>query len=114
MLEYYVTNLRKTVINYKKVNRLFAKYQCDLEMKRRIKDLSLIKAVLQRHVIETICEEAAKYFGHLNHKDVKDTGKSQLLESEINSQIRELIVLMDKFTKERSGIHDVTSAVPIK
>jgi hypothetical protein len=109
-LEDYITNLRgKTKINYKNVNKLFARYHCNLEMKSRIKDIPLIKALLQRHVIEFICENASKYFDDIMNKD-----KPQSLESEINFKVNELINLTDKFAKTRFESSKVTSAVPIK
>lgn len=109
-LEDYVTNLRSKIkINYKKVNKLFAHYNCNLEMKARIKDTTLIKALLQRHVVEFIYENAAKYF-----EDVKNTDEPQSLESEINFKVNELINLTDKFAKTRFESGKVTSAVPIK
>ncbi|RIA90034.1 hypothetical protein C1645_823946 [Glomus cerebriforme] len=110
MLEDYVSNLRtKTKVNYKKVNNLFTHYHCNLTMNSHIKDLSLIKALLQRHVIEFIYRNALDYF-----ENVKNTDESQSLESEINSNVKELINLMDKFAKSRSESDNVTSAVPIK
>ncbi|CAG8706690.1 4890_t:CDS:2 [Rhizophagus irregularis] len=109
-LEDYVTNLRSKIkINYKKVNKLFAHYNCNLEMKARIKDTTLIKALLQRHVVEFIYENAIKYF-----EDVKNTDEPQSLESEINFKVNELINLTDKFAKTRFESGKVTSAVPIK
>ncbi|RGB28316.1 hypothetical protein C1646_745902 [Rhizophagus diaphanus] len=109
-LEDYVTNLRSKIkINYKKVNKLFVHYNCNLEMKARIKDTTLIKALLQRHVVEFIYENAVKYF-----EDVKNTDEPQSLESEINFKVNELINLTDKFAKTRFESGKVTSAIPIK
>ncbi|GBC01486.1 hypothetical protein RclHR1_04200004 [Rhizophagus clarus] len=108
-LEDYVTNLRsKTKIHYKKLNKLFAQYHCKLEMKPRIKDPTLIKALLQRHVIEFIYNNTAEYF------DVNNIDEPQSLESEITFKVNELISLTDKFAKTRFESSKVTSAVPIK
>ncbi|RIA90041.1 hypothetical protein C1645_770974, partial [Glomus cerebriforme] len=85
-LEDYVTNLRtKTKINYKKINNLLIRYHCNLKMNARMKDLTLIKALLQRYVIDYIYEKSLNYFENINNIDI-----SQSLESEINFKVKEL------------------------
>ncbi|GBB91273.1 hypothetical protein RclHR1_18450003 [Rhizophagus clarus] len=110
-IEDYVTSLRsKTKIHFKKVNHLFSQYKCNLKMNPQTKEISLIKALLQRHVIEFILKNTIEYFEDTNIT----TGNIQSLESEINSKANELMNLTCKFSKTRVGSNNVTLAVPIK
>ncbi|CAG8663884.1 2629_t:CDS:2 [Rhizophagus irregularis] len=108
----YITTLRssKTRIHFKKVNQLFSKYQCNLKMNSRTKEITLIKALLQRHVIEFILKNTIKYFENF----INDNNNILSLEYEINSKVNELMNLTYKFSKSRFEINNVTLAVPIK
>jgi hypothetical protein len=58
----YVGNLRPRVdINYEEVNKLLRSYGCHAQVKSKEKELLLVKAVLQRHVLSIIFDEAKNY-----------------------------------------------------
>jgi len=74
-------------------------------------DLSLIKAVLRRHVIEFIFEHADKYFLRNDNSNNSDVFQ---LESRIYREAHLLVNLMDKFVHTRHVTDNVTSSIPIK
>ncbi|RGB33480.1 hypothetical protein C1646_815997 [Rhizophagus diaphanus] len=108
-LEFYVTNLRPDIdINYKNVNNLLNKYKSKTMIASKHSDIPLIKAVLQRHVLETI-------FGYVSvYTTYKNSGEPYALEALIAAKAEELILLTQKFEKTREGNDSITPAVPVK
>ncbi|CAB4375344.1 unnamed protein product [Rhizophagus irregularis] len=108
-LEFYVTNLRPDIdINYKNVNNLLSKYKSKTRISTRYSDIPLIKAVLQRHVLETV-------FGYVSvYTTYKNSGEPYTLEALIAAKAEELILLTQEFEKTREGNDSITPAVPVK
>jgi hypothetical protein len=71
-------------------------------------DIPLIKAVLQRHVLETIFGYASVY------SNIKNFNEPNSLEALIAEKAEELILLTQKFGKTREGNDSITPAVPIR
>ncbi|CAG8484976.1 14420_t:CDS:1 [Funneliformis mosseae] len=118
-LEIYITNLRPNIsIDIKMVNTLFTKYQSKIKLKTKDNAFSSIKAVLQRHVLETIFGYIKTYFDRtssifervsfFNRKD------DYYLEAQFVNKAKELDKLANEFASTRDGTDNVTSAVPIK
>ncbi|RIA87527.1 hypothetical protein C1645_284805 [Glomus cerebriforme] len=108
-LEFYVTNLRPNIeINYKNVINLLNKYRSKTRITNKPSDIPLIKAVLQRHVLETILSYVSIYINH------EDSGDSYSLEARIANKAEELILLAEELGKMREGNDNLTSTIPIK
>ncbi|CAB4437248.1 unnamed protein product [Rhizophagus irregularis] len=108
-LEFYVTNLRPDIdINYKNVNNLLSKYKSKTRISARHTDIPLIKAVLQRHVIETIFGYVSVFTTH------KSFDKPYSLEALISNKAEELISLTQEFGMTREGNDSITPTVPVK
>ncbi|GBC08045.1 hypothetical protein RclHR1_07890012 [Rhizophagus clarus] len=108
-LEIYVTNLRpKIEVNSKNVNNLLSKYKSKTRLSSKSPDIPLTKAVLQRHVLETIFSYISLYADNTNF------GEPNSLEAMIANKSEELIQLTQKFGKTREGNDSITPAVPIK
>ncbi|RGB26304.1 hypothetical protein C1646_770604, partial [Rhizophagus diaphanus] len=108
-LEIYVTNLRPNIdINYKNVNNLLSKYKSKTRLTSKSSDMPLIKAVLQRHVLETIFCYVPVY------NNIKNFSEPHSLEALIAKKAEELILLTQEFGKTREGNDSITPTVPVK
>ncbi|GES97246.1 hypothetical protein GLOIN_2v1678875 [Rhizophagus clarus] len=72
----------------------------------------LIKAVLQRHVIEQIFEYGGEYFDFNNLYDYNEHGNKT--ETNLYNRTYELAQLAEVFASERDGIDETTETLPIK
>ncbi|GES97356.1 kinase-like domain-containing protein [Rhizophagus clarus] len=107
-LEIYVTNLRpKIEVNLKNVNCLLSKYKSKTRWSSKSSDLPLVKAVLQRHVLERIFDYVSEY-------SRQNSGDSHSLEALIANKTEELILLIERFRKTREGNDKITPSVPVK
>ncbi|CAG8543519.1 11171_t:CDS:2, partial [Funneliformis mosseae] len=106
-LENYVTNLKPKInVDIKVAKQILRKYKCQTEISDKDPNKPVIKAALQRHVLEEIIKQADFYFTRSNME--------HYLESEIVSKTVELTNLMEKFYKNRLGDDRVTRHTPIK
>ncbi|CAG8440602.1 18344_t:CDS:2 [Rhizophagus irregularis] len=108
-LEIYVTNLRPNIeINYKNVKNLLSKYKSKTRLSSTSSDIPIIKATIQRHVLETI-------FGYFSvYANTKNFNEPYSLEALIANKAEELIILTQEFGKTREGNDSITLAVPTK
>ncbi|GBB98367.1 hypothetical protein RclHR1_03200017 [Rhizophagus clarus] len=107
ILDDYVTNLKFDIdININEVKELLLKYGCQTAISDKKPIKPLIRAVLQRHVLEEILKQADFYF--------KCSSKEHHLESIIVSQTTSLINLMEKFYNERHGDNEITNLMLIR
>ncbi|PKC17257.1 hypothetical protein RhiirA5_460970 [Rhizophagus irregularis] len=109
-LELYVTSLRPNInINYTNVKNLLSKYKSKTRLSSKFSDnIPIIKAVLQRHVLETI-------FGYFSvYANTKNFSEPYSLEALIANKAEELILLTQEFGKTREGNDSITPAAPIK
>ncbi len=103
-LENYVTNLKPNIdVDIKEAKQLLSKYKCRIVISDKDPNKPVIKAVLQRYVLEYIIEQARHYFTCSNLSN-----KEHRLESEIDMKTMELTNLMDKLYKNRLGDDEVT------
>ncbi|GES97329.1 hypothetical protein GLOIN_2v1678344 [Rhizophagus clarus] len=111
-LENYVTNLKPRIdVNINEAKKLLENYGCQIKISEEEPNKPLIKAVLQRHVLEEIFVEANFYFDFKNYKlSVKD----HHLESSIVDQATTLIDLMGKLNSNRLGNDEITRLIPIR
>ncbi|CAG8669762.1 11341_t:CDS:2 [Funneliformis mosseae] len=70
----------------------------------------LIRAVLQRYVIERIIVYAQEYFGNLKNHGNRPHG----IEANLLARANDLIKLTEYFAKGRTGTDDTTKVLPIK
>ncbi|CAB5390980.1 unnamed protein product [Rhizophagus irregularis] len=106
-LDNYVTNLKSNIdININEVKELLLKYGCQTVISDKKPNKSLIRAVLQRHVLEEILKQSDFYF--------TCSSKEHHLESNIISQTTLLTNLMKKFHNERLGDNDLTNLMLIR
>ncbi|RIA82244.1 hypothetical protein C1645_862979 [Glomus cerebriforme] len=105
MLENYVGTLRKVDLNFGEINKLLYTYKCKAQLKLKPKEneLQLVKAVLQRHVLEEIINDA-------NHH----LSKTESLESVIYELITLFPQILVELSTKRDGANDITRAWPIK
>ncbi|RIA87534.1 hypothetical protein C1645_877976 [Glomus cerebriforme] len=110
-LENYITKCKVNVdVNVSEIQKLLKKYKSNSVITKDNKPL--IKAVLQRHVIEQIMEYGKKYFHIDNLKDYKKFESG--IETHIYKRTIELIDLADAFARKRDGCDDTTKVLPIK
>ncbi|RIA82064.1 hypothetical protein C1645_789125 [Glomus cerebriforme] len=106
-LECYVTNFKfKTEININELKKLLDKYGCQTKIFDKELNKPLIRAVLQRHVLEEIINQANFYFTRSNNDDY--------LESEIVSQTKVLTKLMETLQNNRLGDNEITRLTLIR
>jgi len=106
-LEDYVTNLRPNIeTNATKINNLLSKYGSKTRLTSS-SNIPLTKAVLQRHVLETIFSYASIY-------SYKNSSDSYSLEAQIVHQTGDLIRLVEEFGETREGNDNITLTVPVK
>ncbi|EXX58500.1 uncharacterized protein OCT59_009921 [Rhizophagus irregularis] len=109
-LEIYVTNLKPKIdVNINEVNELLLTYECQSKISEKDPNKPLIKAVLQRRVLEEILAQADFYF-----KEFKDSNKDHHLESNIVSKTVVLNNLMEKLYNSRLGDDEITRITPIR
>ncbi|RIA90025.1 hypothetical protein C1645_823937 [Glomus cerebriforme] len=107
ILENYVTNLKPKIdVNINEAKKLLVKYGCQTKISDKEPNKPLIKAVLQRHVLEEIIAQAEFYF-------IRSNGE-YYLESEIVYQTTLLINLMENFYNNRLGDDEITRLTPIR
>ncbi|RGB22940.1 hypothetical protein C1646_729581 [Rhizophagus diaphanus] len=95
-------------IYYKSVNNLPSKYKSKTRLSSKSFDIPLIKAVLQRHVLETI-------FGYFSvYINIKNLSEPYSLEALIATKAEELILLTQEFGKTREGNDSITPTLPVK
>ncbi|CAB5127766.1 unnamed protein product [Rhizophagus irregularis] len=104
----YVTNLGKLNVNIKidEIKKLLPRYGCQIKIDPYNVDKQFIKAILRRHVLETIFEFARDFFSN-NEGD-------NYLESVVVKKTDELYGLMEKFSSTRGGTDEITKVTPIK
>ncbi|CAG8502011.1 5998_t:CDS:1 [Scutellospora calospora] len=106
----YVTHLKGSInLDYGAINRLLERYGSKTQINHQTPNKPLIKAVLQRHVLEKILNFANEYF----NKNEIDTS-TYCLESEIVYKTKDLIESVNRLSYERFGSDHVTQAAPIK
>ncbi|RHZ81664.1 hypothetical protein Glove_117g480 [Diversispora epigaea] len=110
-LDKYVTTLKSNEvdIDYEKVNTLLQKYESPTVINPSKANRILVKATLQRYVLEEILRYSNEYFKDLN----QEMDYSYLL-ANIAIKTRELSDLMITFSEEHKGDDKVTLASPIK
>ncbi|CAG8493480.1 uncharacterized protein OCT59_011963 [Rhizophagus irregularis] len=107
ILENYVTHLKPNMnINIKKVQELAQEYGCLNEITANNSNKIFIKAILQRKVLDLICEFSHEFFKF-------QCGNSKL-ESDVESKATELLELIKLFLTTRAGTDEVTGASIIK
>ncbi|RIA82053.1 hypothetical protein C1645_528164 [Glomus cerebriforme] len=104
----YVTNLvrSKVDVKFEEIAKLLPRYECQYKIDFNNPDKQFVKAILQRHVLETIFEFANYYFSQ-NKED-------HYLESDVAKKTDELYELMEKFSWTRDGTDEITKVTPIK
>ncbi|CAB4415970.1 unnamed protein product [Rhizophagus irregularis] len=106
-LDNYVTHLKPNMnINIKKVQELAQEYGCLNEITANNPNKIFIKAILQRKVLDSICEFSHEFFKF-------QCGNSKL-ESDVESKATELLELIKLFLTTRAGTDEVTGASIIK
>ncbi|CAB4434925.1 unnamed protein product [Rhizophagus irregularis] len=106
-LENYVTNLKPKIdVNINKAKELLRKYKCQIKISDKEPNKPLIKAVLQRYVLEEILDKAETYF--------KRSNKECYLESDIVASTTNLTGLMERLHNNRLGDDEITRLIPIR
>jgi hypothetical protein len=107
-IDEYVTNLGKLNVDIKidEINKLLPRYGCQTKIDLFNVDKQFIKAILQRHALETIFEFAKDFFSN-NEEDY-------YLESVVVKKTDELYGLMEKFSSTRDGTDEITKVTPIR
>ncbi|CAG8544704.1 19684_t:CDS:2, partial [Racocetra fulgida] len=104
-------------INKKEAMNLLQRYGCTESIDgEHFK--SLLKAALQRFVLETILDSTSKYFEkrlpETNNENTEENTEERSLETRIVFETKNLLDKMKHFAKFREGDDDVTRALPIK
>jgi hypothetical protein len=112
ILEDYITTCKGNVeINFSEIQKLLKKYKSNSKDQKDQKPL--IKAVLQRHVIEQIFEYGEEYFDfnnlQNNHKKYEYATESLLY-----NKTYDLIQLTKSIAEKRDGVDEITKVLPIK
>ncbi|PKC04155.1 hypothetical protein RhiirA5_362640 [Rhizophagus irregularis] len=89
-------------INIKKVQELAREYGCINEITAKNPNKLFIKAVLQRKVLDLVCEFSNEF--------VKFRDGNYKLESDIDSKAKELLNLIKLFSTTRAGTDGVIDA----
>ncbi|CAG8683779.1 11194_t:CDS:1 [Funneliformis mosseae] len=101
-LEDYTNYKRNVEINIEGVQNLLIKYGSQTVITKGQKPL--IKAVLQRHVVEQIIVYAQEYFDNQNLHQ----GRLYGIETTLFAKANELINLIENFVQKRTGTDDAT------
>ncbi|RIA87531.1 hypothetical protein C1645_284856 [Glomus cerebriforme] len=110
-LEDYITTCKGDIeINIIEIQKLLKKYESNSVVSKDQKPL--IKAVLQRHVIERIFMYGEEYFEFNNLINYKKYGCGT--ETYLYNKACELIKLAEVFAEKRDGVDDTTKVFPIK
>jgi hypothetical protein len=110
-LENYITKCKGNMEIYiSGIQNLLRKYGSNTIIS--IDQKPLIKAVLQRHVIEQIFKYGEEYFDFNNLHNYKEHGIGT--ETYLYNQTYELMQLAEVFALERDGIDETTKILPIK
>ncbi|GBC08041.1 hypothetical protein RclHR1_07890008 [Rhizophagus clarus] len=110
-LEDYITTCKGNVgINIFGVQKLLKKYGSNTIV--TIDEKPLIKAVLQRHVIQQIFTYGEEYFDFNNMKNHEKYGYGT--ETHLYNRTYELIRLAKAIAENRDGVDDITKVLPIK
>ncbi|GBB98352.1 hypothetical protein RclHR1_03200002 [Rhizophagus clarus] len=103
-LEIYVTNLKPKIdVNVDNAKQLLRKFNCQTDKEP---EKPLIKAALQRHVLEEILDKAESYF--------KCSNNEYFLESDIVESATNLTGLMERLYHNRLGDDEITRLIPIR
>ncbi|RIA87529.1 hypothetical protein C1645_877970 [Glomus cerebriforme] len=110
-LENYITKCKGNVdININEIQKLLKKYESNSVITKDHKPL--IKAVLQRHVIEQIFKYGEEYFQFANLNKYKKYGSGT--ETYLYNKANELINLAEIFAAKRDGVDETTKLLPVK
>ncbi|GBC08035.1 hypothetical protein RclHR1_07890002 [Rhizophagus clarus] len=109
-LKDYTTCKGKIDINSARIQNLLKEYGSNTIISEKDQNKILIRAVLQRHVIEKIFEYAKEYFDKPDNHQKNTYGT----ETHIYQKVRELIELTRNFAKNRTEIDDPTKVLPTK
>ncbi|KAF0480260.1 hypothetical protein F8M41_023757 [Gigaspora margarita] len=109
-------SLKKVNINYTAFKDLLKKYDCSSAGDKPSR--TLLKGILQRHIIDMVIEYANKYLkiDDENEKFLKtnENQKEQALETVLISTTKKLLKYIDLFSTKRIGKDEVTKSAPIK
>lgn len=110
-LRNYVTTLKGNdfEIKFEAVNNLIKKYNIKTSVTPENSNKSLIKAILQHHILKKIIKDMNKYFNHNS-----ETESALHLEAEIISKSKDLEDKLAEFSKTRCGSDKTTHATSIK
>ncbi|RIA90020.1 hypothetical protein C1645_738158 [Glomus cerebriforme] len=107
-LEKYVTNLKPEIdVNINEAKKLLDKYGCKANISDEEPNKPLIKAVLQRHVLEEILNQANYYFKQISSKE-------HHLESDIAFFTSLLTILVEKLYNNCLGNDEITHLTSIR
>ncbi|CAB4437235.1 unnamed protein product [Rhizophagus irregularis] len=111
LLEDYITTCKGNVeININEMQKLLKRYNSDSVITKDQKPL--IKALLQRHVIEEIFEYGGKYFDFNNLQIYNKYGSGT--ETYLYNRTCALLRLAEVIAEKRDGVDDITSILPIR
>ncbi|CAG8835241.1 40046_t:CDS:1, partial [Gigaspora margarita] len=115
LLEYFCS-LKKVNINYTAFKDLLKKYGCSSAWEKPSK--SLLKGILQRHVIDMVIENANKYLKiddeNEQFLETNENEKEQPLEPILISTTKKLLKYIHLFSTNRIGNDEVTKSAPMK
>ncbi|GBC29222.1 uncharacterized protein OCT59_009833 [Rhizophagus irregularis] len=109
-LKDYTVVKGKIDITTSEIQELLKKYGSNTTITEKDQNKLLVKAVLQRHVIEQICEYAKEYFDNPDKHQKYPYG----METYIFRKVKELIEITRNFAKRRVGIDESTKVLPVK
>ncbi|CAB5126840.1 unnamed protein product [Rhizophagus irregularis] len=109
-LKDYTVVKGKIDINTSRIQNLLNKYGSQTTITEKDQNKLLVKAVLQRHVIEQIFEYAKGYFDNPDKYQKQPHG----METHLFNKTKELVELTRNFEKRRAGIDESTKVLPIK
>ncbi|PKC17246.1 hypothetical protein RhiirA5_460952 [Rhizophagus irregularis] len=111
LLEDYITTCKGNVeININEIQKLLKRYKSNSVITKDQKPL--IKALLQRHVIEEIFEYGEKYFDFNNLQNYNEYGSGT--ETYLYNRTCDLLQLAEVIAEKRDGVDDITRVLPIR
>jgi hypothetical protein len=106
-LENYVTHLKPNMdLDIQEIQLLAQKYRCSNKITVENPNKPFIKTLLQRRVLDLLFENS--------HILSKYRGQNVALELDIESKTKELLKLIEEFSKTRVGTDEVINAAAIK